>query len=1157
MSAPVPSEVLERQLKASDPARSAWVSANAGSGKTYVLAQRVIRLLLAGTKPEKILCLTFTKATAANMANRVFETLGAWTALDDTALDKAIRTMSNEKPDAAHRALARRLFAQALETPGGLKVQTIHAFCTRLLHQFPFEANVAARFGVLDEATESQMLEQLTLDVLLEGAGNPDSALGRALNIAVSSAADQTFRDIVNEAIRKRDVLNQWIAQAGGVEAAMAQLSRMLSIAPDDTLAKVEAEIVGGPLLPSSDWRTAAKIFSEGSANDQKQSERLIAAAAATGFARAELYLSVFFTGDEKPRKSIITGPLAKKYPDLAQCLRDEQQRAIKLAERRRAVACRERTAALLTIAHEVIARYRAEKDRRGLLDYDDQIDKTLALMNDVAAAWVHYKLDLGIDHVLIDEAQDTSPKQWAIISKLVSEFTAGAGARNFKRSMFAVGDDKQSIFSFQGAAPEAFANKRGDFKRDYEAGGLPFEAIEFKYSFRSSQIVLDAVDTVFRQPAAHRGLTADPAPTAHTAVRDKAPGLVEIWPLVEPDETAKVEAWDTPFDTTSETSPRVKLAGKIAANVKTWIARGDMVGDGDARHGVTPGDILVLVRQRGPLFEAIIRALKNAQIPVAGADRLVLTEHIAVMDLMALADALLLPGDDLALATVLKSPLFGLNDDHLFKLAWNRKTSLRDSLIAKAGDDPLFAQAAERLERMNEAARSKTPFAFYAGVLGAEEGRRRFLARLGFEAADVFDEFLNLALDYERRMTPSLQGFVAWLRSVNSQIKRDMEITRDEVRVMTVHGAKGLEAPVVILADTTAPPSGPSQRKPRLLELPAVGAPPDTPNRFVWSARKDDDVAVIATAREAAAQASEDEYRRLLYVAMTRAADRLVICGAVGARGKPEGCWYDLMFAALEPASVKEPADDKDGEVWRFRKGPPETEKSGGTKPVAQTPIKQPDWLRQIVKPEMPSFVTMAPSSAHDDDKFSPKKAEGARERKEALARGTLIHRLLQSLPEITSDRRAEAAQRYLARNATEFTSEQIKSMTAQVLALLNDARFAPLFAAGSRAEVPIVGRLARTGLPTILVSGQVDRLIVTETEILIADYKTNRPAPRKTEDVPTGYVRQLALYRAVLAKLFPKHTLRAVLVWTDVPDLMEISDAALNTALAQVTSA
>jgi ATP-dependent helicase/nuclease subunit A len=1153
---PIPADVLARQREASDPAVSAWVSANAGSGKTYVLAQRVIRLLLGGTDPAKILCLTFTKAAAANMAKTVFDTLAKWTALDDSELDHAIRAMSNERPDAKLRALARRLFALALETPGGLKVQTIHAFCTRLLQQFPFEANVAARFRVLDDATQRQLLDQMSLGVLLEGAAKPESALGRALATAIAAASDQSFRDVIKEVIGKRDAVTAWTARAGSVAAAITELCGTLAIDPADTNERVEAEMVDGPNLPVAKWAAAARIFRTGLKTDCDKADCLEAAAAAPADERTDIYLQIFLTQKFEPRKILLTKATFERNLEFGERLYQERDRLVGLVERRKAVACRDRTAAMLTIADAVIARYQTEKARRGLLDYDDLIDKTRDLLANVDAAWVHYKLDLGIDHVLIDEAQDTSPKQWEVIERLVAEFTAGAGARGaLKRSVFAVGDDKQSIFSFQGAAPAAFAQKRSDFKRAYDGSGLAFRPVEFKYSFRSVQVVLDAVDTVFARPEAFSGLSADAVKTVHEAVRGQAPGLVEIWPLVEPDEKPQIEGWDAPFDTTSETSPRVKLARKIAGAVRTWIDRCDRVGDGDKRRAVRPGDILILVRQRGPLFEAIIRALRNAGIPVAGADRLVLTEHIAVMDLIALADALLLPDDDLALATVLKSPLFGIDEEALFTLAWNRSGSLHAALRAKAGE-PAYADAAARLERLAEAAKRETPFAFYARLLGPEHGRRRILARLGAEATDALDEFLNLALDYERRETPSLQGFVAWLRSANAEVKRDMEIARDEVRVMTVHGAKGLEAPVVILADTTTPPAG--HYPPRLLTLTAHGAPPDATGHLVWSARKEDDVAAIAAARQAAVSAAEDEYRRLLYVAMTRAADRLVVCGAVSATKRPEGCWYDLVFAALQPpASVEEPSDDGDGHVWRYRKALPEASETIAAPPAVEAPaVTRPHWLECDAPAELPSVVPVTPSSAYDETTFARATTGGGAERRAALARGEAVHRLLQSLPDIPAAARAEAARRHLARTAQDFDTEAREVIIASVQAILDDPRFADLFQANSRAEVPIVGRIARPGRAPLAVAGQIDRLAVTAEAVLIADYKTNRPAPRRLDEVPGAYVTQLALYRAVLAKLYPDRPIRAALVWTDVPDLMEVSGDALDAGLTRLIS-
>jgi ATP-dependent helicase/nuclease subunit A len=1132
----IPDAVARAQIAASDPDVSAWVAANAGSGKTHVLAQRVIRLLLAGVDPARILCITFTKAAAANMANRVFDRLAEWTAFDDYALDDAMRKIGVGTIDAGLRARARQLFALALETPGGLKVQTIHAFCAHLLHLFPFEAHVAARFSVLDEAAETQLLDQLCLAVLLDAAARPESPRGRALTIAIAAAADQTFRDLLGEVISERDKLTAWIEAMGGVEGAIAQLSRALGVGPGDNLERVEAEIVDGPNLPMSGWASVAAIFGASSANDQKQGAHLAEAAAARGLEQIDAYLSVFFSDKGEPRKTLVTGPLAKKYPDLARRLTAEQPRAADLRMRRYAVAVRDRTAALITIAADVIGRYRAEKARRGRLDYDDLIDKTLALLSTTSAQWVHYKLDRGIDHVLIDEAQDTSPKQWNIISRLVGEFTAGAGARDLvKRTIFAVGDEKQSIFSFQGAAPLKFAEMRRHFERAHRESKLEFVHRTFGHSFRSGANVLGAVDEVFRARDIFVSITTDETGVPrHEALPHAAPGLVEIWPLLKPEEKREIEGWDAPFDALTQTSPQVRLARKIAKTIGLW-----------QRQGTRPGEVLILVRRRGPLFEAIIRALKDAGIAVAGADRLVLTEHIAVMDLIALADALLLPDDDLALASVLKSPLFGLDDEQLFRIAWNRKGTLRAALHAKAGDHPLFAEAVARLDHLALAALSETPFVFYARLLNAEGGRKRILARLGHEATDALDEFLNLALDYERGETPSLQGFVAWLRAARASIKRDMEIARDEVRVMTVHGAKGLEARTVILADTTTPPKG--WHPPRLLAVPAANAAPGAPDCLIWAGPKNDDIGPMAAARAAALNAAEDEYRRLLYVAMTRAAERLIICGTEGEDRRPEGCWYDLVHDALVAHAAEEPADDGDGMVWRYRKTPAKPAVATTAPDTEPRQIAIPPWLMREAQAEPARAAPISPSNAFENT--ATHRAADGDARAKALLRGNLVHRLMQSLPDIAPERRAEAARRFLARAGRELSKAEHDDILRQVQAVLNDPNFAALFAPGSRAEMPIVGRLGKHPI-----SGQVDRLAITAEAVLIADYKTNRPAPRTLDEAKNrypGYVTQLALYRAVLVRLYPDRPVRAVLVWTEVPQLMEIPAAALDSAL------
>src|SRR5580658_3751463 len=539
---------------------------------------------------------------------------------------------------------------------------------------------------------------------------------------------------------------------------------------------------------------------------------------------------------------------------------------------------------------------------------------------------------------------------QWEIVVRLTAEFTAGAGARGVARTIFAVGDEKQSIYSFQDAAPKEFAEMARHFKSAHEKSEQKFVISKFEHSFRSGATILAAVDEVFKRRDVAQSVTSDQAGfPPHIALPGTPPGIVEIWEPEQPDERNEIEGWDAPFDTLSETSPRVKLARRVARHVRK------MVDERTARCG----DILILVRQRGELFEAIIRALKRVGVRVAGADRLVLTEHIAVMDLMALAEALLLPQDDLALATALRSPLFGFSDDDLFEIAYDRgRTPLRTVLKRKASEKRLFTHAAALLDELAEASRRETPFAFYALLLGEGSGRRRFLARFGPEANDALDEFLNLALDYERREAPSLQGFVACLRDARAEVKRDMEIARDEVRVMTVHGAKGLEAPIVILADTMAPPAGP--RPPRLLELAG--------NAMIWAGRKADDAPPVAAARQTALTEAEHEYRRLLYVAMTRAADHLIVCGAEGRNKRPDGCWYDLVVEPLRPFLVEE--GDGAEKVLRYRQPAEIIERRS---PAADLPKaargELPSWLRRSAPVEVAASLPLSPSSAFADD--------------------------------------------------------------------------------------------------------------------------------------------------------------------------------------------
>jgi ATP-dependent helicase/nuclease subunit A len=1152
----IPDAVRATQARASDPASSAFVSANAGSGKTHVLVQRVIRLLLDGVPPEKILCITFTKAAAANMAERVFTRLGHWVTLDDTALDAAIRDAGIARPDAKLRMRARELFACALETPGGLKVQTIHALCTRLLQQFPFEANVPARFAVLDERDQAEMMERANLKVLLDASRDPQSPAGRALDIAMASAADVTFKDVVREACLSRDHFMAWTDSAGSANAAITQVSAALGVDSRARLDDVEREIVDGPHLPRARWQDLAATLDTGSKSDSDQAARLREALAFSESEQVDAYLNVFLTEALAPRKAVVTKKFCDSNPLIGRLFDREADRVAPLIEKRRALTIRDRTQALLIIATAVAANYRREKQERGLLDYDDLIDKTLQMLDRVSSSWVHFKLDRGVDHVLIDEAQDTSPRQWDIVAHLISEFTTGAGARDgVKRTIFAVGDEKQSIFSFQGAAPREFDLRRKSLQSKFEDAKLKFDPISLTYSFRSGPAILQSVDHVFREQTIYSSIHAiENGYPIHESLADAGPSLIDLWKLELPDPRPDIEGWRAPFDAVSETSPEVRLARRIQVEIKSLIAQATMTGSTGNRRLLTYGDVLVLVRRRGNAFDAVIQALKHANIPVAGADRLKLTEHIAIIDLMNLADALLLPQDDLALAVALKSPLFGLTDDDLFKLAWQRQGSLRHALSEHAATDSRFGAALARLTACEARAMQVTPFAFYAWLLGGDGGRARILRRLGHEANDALDEFLELALGYERKAPASLQGFMAWLRAADTEVKRDMEISRDEVRVMTVHGAKGLEAPVVFLVDTTTSPADTTRLK--LVRMPQGNAAPHAPGVVVWAGKKAEDPPVVAAAREAMLSETEDEYRRLLYVAMTRAADRLIIGGCMpGNRNvlRPLS-WYDLIEKGLGNSGLQvQNVPPPDGVVKRFSRA--EDASHRGSAVSAQAPAAAPPspaWLHTPAPRQAPIDTFVRPSDSDEETGHRVRTGESTQLRARALQRGKLVHRLLQSLPDVPAEGRLEAALRYLARNAGEWADDERETLAAQVLSVIADSRFAAVFAPGSRAEVSIVGRVDRPGRTPALVSGQIDRLVVTPAEVLIVDYKTNHAPPAAVAGAPVAYIRQLALYRAVLARLTPLLPIRAALLWTEMPEMMEIPAPALDAQLA-----
>ena len=811
------------------------------------------------------------------------------------------------------------------------------------------------------------------------------------------------------------------------------------------------------------------------------------------------------------------------------------------------------RTSALVALAQAVFACYERLKAERGLIDFDDLIARTKGLFSRSEAAWVLYKLDSGIDHILVDEAQDTSPAQWQILQDLAADFTAGAGQRRARRTLFAVGDEKQSIYSFQGAAPHMFDAMRRHFGERIKAVDQKFEAVDLHLSFRSAPEILQAVDRVFGVPANYAGLSADndSKNTIHEAFKTDLKGHVEIWPPIVASKSETPVGWKMPLDATNPNAPANLLATRVARAIAEMIAPGSRQRVRDSvsfeLRAVSAGDVLILVRSRNAFFDAIIRALKDHQVAVAGADRLALTEHIAVMDLMAIGRAALLPDDDLTLACVLKSPLIGLDDDDLMAIAPARKRSLLHAL--QAALDVRVRDAATKIALWRARAQRLTPFAFYARLLGADGGRMALIARLGHEAGDAIDEFLSLALAHERGDAPSLANFLGALEAADLTIKRDMEAAGAAVRVMTVHGAKGLEAKIVFLPDTCARPGAPKDPSIYRLEAGAESGDNTGAGILAWSAKMADDPEPVAQARAESRRLAIEENRRLLYVAMTRAEERLYIGGYCGEHGPVEGCWHNMIVGALAPHLPQVPAP-WDGAEMIWHNGHPLTGEALAGAGVVTGLESLPPWLRQIVAAEPVSLPPLRPSQALDAaDRMEGANSEAGLARQLARASGKHLHVLMQYLPGLARIDRADAGANYLAAQSDLPDPAQRRALLETALRVMDDPRLETLFGEGSLAEVALSGHLLRSDGSRIDVAGQIDRLAVTADEVLVADFKTGRV--RGPNDTPAGIVTQLALYRALLAQIYPGRRVRALVIWTQGPALVELDATRLDAAI------
>ena len=1163
--------LISPQARAADPDINAFVMANAGSGKTTTLVDRVARLLLDGSKPDAILCLTFTKAAAAEMQRRLYQRLGAWAVATDEDLRQDLGKLEAHDPGAYDRAglsRARALFARALETPGGLKIQTIHAFCEQLLRRFPIEAGVSPGFRVIDDA-EAAAVSAIAREALARASlSGVYPALTDAYAAMSETLHHEAFEAMFGVFETKRAALGTYVdhAESEGGLADFVARSVGFDHAAEANAQAIEAEAADPAAIDTGRWLWAAEALDRAKAAVDKERAREIRAfvdgvrSGAGGFGDLQ---PILLTQKGAPATWCARSAAAKAEPGLCDWLAEQQDRMVEATQRLRAAHVAVETTHALTLAGTYAQAYAAAKTASGALDFADLIVRARQLLtpgDGPGAAWVLYKLDGHVDHLLIDEAQDTSPDQWAIARAIADEFFAGAGAREDgrERTIFVVGDEKQSIFSFQGAAPERLLEESQWYRQRIEAIGRPFETVELLQSWRSTPEVLEFVDRVFAVPDHARALSPGRGEIGdrvdvvvrHTAGRADGPGTVDLWPEEKDDPAEDRRAWDDPLDVGSGHSARRRVAERIVAEVRAIVETGEGVhakrpDDREAWRPAVWGDVLILVKKRGPMFEEILRALKRSGIPVAGADRLKLAEHPVFEDLLVLGRAALYPEDDLTLAGLLRSPLCDVDEQGLFDLAGGRAGPLWRALKARADERPEWIAARILIRWFRAEAKVRAPFDLYGRLLNRRDARgltvrQRFMTRLGGEAADALDAFLDQARAAEGRGVTDLERFCADLATIDQTVKREMDEPRGEVRVMTAHSSKGLEAPIVILPDTIfSEPRGDP-----LLETADGG--------FLWCGSSDQDCDVSAEARELRKLRNREESLRLLYVGLTRARDRLIIGGRIASNRKIEtvveklDAWWGPVARAFDTMDGVRQVMTDSGPARRFGADPVRLARRAAAD-VGAAPL--PGWL--TTEPAREDAARLAAPSRMDETLRVPAPSPlatttGSGSPLGRFRRGDLIHRLLERLPDIPPPGRSDAAARMLSRER-DLDEDQRGEMIEAAFRVLDDTRFAPVFGTGSRPEVALTGSVGTTA-----VSGRMDRLVVTPDRVLVVDYKTNRPAPGRIEDADPAYVLQLAVYVVILRDLYPDRAVEAALVWTDGPRLMTVPQAMMDAALA-----
>ena len=1116
------------QRLAVEPRDHIWLSASAGTGKTQVLTARVFRLLLEkDVRPENILCLTFTKAGAAEMADRVHSQLAKWVQLKDDELGIDLRAIG-AKADEETRERARTLFAQVLDAPGGgLPIMTIHSFSQTLLASFPSEASMIPGFKPLEDRDQKILARETLANLLVSTEREGDSQFMSNVQLLSRRYGEDGAVEFMMRCARAPEEMQALPTPIHPI------ISALMGLKVQGDVDEYVATACSDENVDLAGLRSIANMLSDwGTKGALAKCDTIAEWLGFTIEKRAEhigALHSIWAKADGEPR-SFAKGqaPQNDEYEPAAMRMFDW---AGSLIEQKRLAEFVDLYSKALDAGRAFSAAYSEAKRMAAVVDFDDLIRKASALLQESnMAEWIRYKLDRHIDHILVDEAQDTNQRQWNIVQALTSDFFSGSGAQEDKvRTLFTVGDFKQAIFGFQGTSPENYKLAGQYFSDLAVQADQEVVSQSLSKNFRSTPPVLAVVDAMMAKQG-HESFGLSAAEEGHVS-HHRAPGCVKLLKPVLPLEAEDVEGDEEQWLGQSKRG----LAQKLAIQVKQWLDKPLWLES--KNRALEPGDIMILVRKRDELASLIVARLFAEDVPVAGMDRLNLKQPLAVQDLLAAVRFVLQPDDDLNLASLLVSPLLGWTQEDLLEHGYRgeKKVRLWEHLRRNKNCEHLIAPLFELLGKAD----FSTPYKFLEEILsGPLQGRMKLVSRLTHSALDPIEELLSAALSFERDHVATLQTFINWLDRGDVEIKRDAINGGNQVRVMTVHGSKGLQAPMVILADATADPSSKADRGISWNISEQVKIP-------VVPLRKSEKAGPLKEAAEESDQRELEEHWRLLYVAMTRAEEHLVIAGALGPRAKgkvPELSWYQAIDDTMNEIGC----DWLESQVWNaervfngFEKYDPAKTKSDKQLPAA--PIEDmPSWAKMVAPAEANPPRPLTPSHLHDDDVQDPPPTKTL---KDAAKRGQILHSLFERLPSVPVDDRREAANNWLKSQHHMSEASQRDGIVTAAINVIEDSQWSDVFGPESYAEIPLAAIVGDK-----VISGSVDRLLVRDQDVYIIDFKTGRYPPKSIEKIPVAYLRQMSAYVAAVEVIFPSHKVHAALLYTHSAAIFHLSDAILD---------